>query len=50
MPHESKHADIIILYSWDEEAYEYLIEESPKSADKANELDQYVFIVRARIG
>jgi hypothetical protein len=50
MPHESKHTDMILLYSWDEKAYKYSIEESQKSVDKANELDQYVFVVRARIG
>jgi hypothetical protein len=50
MPHESKHTDMILLYSWDEKAYKYSIEESQKSADEANELDQYVFVVRARIG
>ena len=50
MPHESKHTDMILLYSWDETAYKYSIEESQKSADEANELDQYVFVVRARIG
>ena len=41
---------MILLYNWDEKAYKYSIEESPQSVDKANELDQYVFIVRARIG
>jgi hypothetical protein len=50
MPHESKHADMILLYSWDEKAYKYSIKESQKSVDEANELDQYVFVVRARIG
>ncbi len=50
MPHKSKHANTILLYSWDEKAYEYSIEESQKSVDEANELDQYVFVVRARIG
>ena len=50
MPHESKHTNTILLYSWDEKACKYTIEESPKSADEANELDQYVFVVRARIG
>jgi hypothetical protein len=41
---------MILLYSWDEKAYKYSIEESPKSVDEADELDQYVFVVRARIG
>jgi hypothetical protein len=49
MPHKSKHADMILSYRWDDKAYKYTIEESPKSAE-ANELDQYVFVVRARIG
>jgi hypothetical protein len=39
-----------LLYSWDETACKYSIEESPKLVDQANELDQYVFVVRARIG
>ncbi|KAF4628864.1 hypothetical protein G7Y89_g9286 [Cudoniella acicularis] len=34
---------------WDDKAYKYTIEESPKSVNKANELDQYVFVIRARI-
>ncbi|KAF8850015.1 P-loop containing nucleoside triphosphate hydrolase protein [Acephala macrosclerotiorum] len=34
---------------WDEKAYKYTIEESPKSVNEANELNQYVFVVRARI-
>ena len=41
---------MILPYSWDEKAYKYSIEESPKSVDEASELDQYVFVVRARIG
>jgi hypothetical protein len=41
---------VILLHSWDEKAYKYTIEESPKLVDEANELDQYVFVVRARIG
>jgi hypothetical protein len=40
---------MILSYSWDAKAYKYSIEESPKSVDEANELDQYVFVVRARI-
>jgi hypothetical protein len=50
MPHGSKHTDMNLLYSWDEIACKYSIEESPKSVDEVNELDQYVFVVRARIG
>jgi len=50
MPLKYKHADMILPYSWDEKAYKYSIEESPKSVDEASELDQYVFVVRARIG
>jgi hypothetical protein len=50
MPHEPKYVNMILLYSWDEIAYKYSIVESQKSADKVNELDQYVFVVRARIG
>jgi hypothetical protein len=50
MPPKSKHADMILLYSWDEKAYKYSIEESLKLVDEADELDQYVFVVRARIG
>ncbi|KAH7374066.1 hypothetical protein BKA64DRAFT_586823 [Cadophora sp. MPI-SDFR-AT-0126] len=34
---------------WDKNACKYSIEESPKSVDEATELDQYVFVVRARI-
>jgi hypothetical protein len=34
---------------WDEKAYKYTIEELPKLVDEANKLDQYVFVVRARI-
>jgi hypothetical protein len=30
--------------------YKYTIKESPKSVDELNELDQYVFVVRTRIG
>jgi hypothetical protein len=41
---------MILSYSWDDKAYKYSIEESPKSVDEANELDQYMFVVRARIG
>jgi hypothetical protein len=48
--HEFKHADMILSYSWDEKAYKYSIEESPKSVDEANKLDQYVSVVRTRIG
>ena len=39
MPPKSKHADMILLYNWDEKAYKYSIEESLKSVDEANELD-----------
>jgi hypothetical protein len=47
---KSTYADMILLYSWDEKAYKYTITESPKSIDESNELDQYVFVVRTRIG
>jgi hypothetical protein len=39
MPPKSKHADMILLYSWDEKAYKYSIKESPISVDEADELD-----------
>jgi hypothetical protein len=35
--------------SWDPKEYKYKIEES-KSDGEVNELDQYVFVVRVRIG
>lgn len=50
MLHESKYTNIILLYSQDEEAYKYSIKESLKLVDIANELNQYMFVVRARIG
>jgi hypothetical protein len=37
-------------YSWNEKAYKYKIEESVKAVDEVGELDQYVFVVRVRIG
>ena len=43
-------ADKIFSYSWNEKAYKYTIEEPPKPGDKVDKLDQYVFVVRARIG
>jgi hypothetical protein len=50
MSPKSKHADMILLYSWDEKAYKYSIEESLKLIDEVNKLNQYVFIVYAQIG
>lgn len=38
------------LYSWDAKAYEYKIAESSDPADGLNDLDQYVFVVRQRVG
>src|ERR1700712_6056807 len=41
---------MILSCSWDEKAYKYSIKEPAKSVAEGNELDQYVFVVRARIG
>jgi hypothetical protein len=39
-----------MLYSWDKEEYEYKIVESLTLLDEETEYDEYVFVVRARIG
>jgi len=36
-------------YSWDEKAYKYKIAE-PAATGEVNELEQYVFVVRVRVG
>lgn len=36
--------------SWDEKAYKYTIVESLTPPGEVNELDEYVFVVRVRIG
>lgn len=36
--------------SWDAKEYKYKIEESQKPGDEVDNLDQYVFVVRVRIG
>jgi hypothetical protein len=42
--------ELIHLYSWDVKAYKYKIVESITPPDEENELDQYIFVVRTRIG
>ena len=37
-------------YSWDSKTFEYKIAESIKSSGSVADLDQYVFVVRERIG
>lgn len=37
-------------HSWDPKSYAYKIAESSKPADEMTDLDQYVFVVRRRIG
>ena len=37
-------------YSWDAKMYEYKITESSKPSDELTDLDQYVFVVRQRVG
>ena len=39
-----------ISYSWDAKAYKYKIVESIAPPDNESELDQYIFVVRTRIG
>lgn len=39
-----------MLCSWDKEEYEYKIVESLAPPDKETEYDEYVFVVRTRIG
>jgi hypothetical protein len=39
-----------MLCSWDKEEYEYKIVESLIPLDEETEYDEYVFVVRARIG
>ncbi len=39
-----------MLRSWDEKAYKYKIMESIVSPGEVEELDEYVFVVRVRIG
>lgn len=36
--------------SWDSKTYDYTIAESIKPSDSVTDLDQYVFVVRQRIG
>jgi len=36
--------------SWDAKEYKYKIEESEQPGGEVDELDQYVFVVRVRIG
>jgi len=36
--------------SWDSKTYDYKIAESIKPSDSVTDLDQYVFVVRQRIG
>ncbi|KAG0647501.1 ATPase family AAA domain-containing 3B [Hyphodiscus hymeniophilus] len=49
-PRASKLAFKTVNEIWDEKAYKYTIEALQQSVHEANELDQYVFVVRARIG
>jgi hypothetical protein len=39
-----------MLCSWDKEEYEYKIVESLTPLDEETEYDEYVFVVRVRIG
>ena len=39
-----------MLHSWDEKAYKYKIVESTVPSGEVEELDEYVFVVRVRIG
>ena len=38
------------LHSWDKKVHQYKVVESLKLKDAIGELDQYVFVVRVRIG
>ena len=37
-------------YSWDKKEYKYKVVESLTPTDEVNELDQYVFVARTRLG
>jgi hypothetical protein len=46
---KSKSANNSTPHSWNVKEFKYKIEDSPESAE-VGELDQYVFVVRMRIG
>ena len=47
--HDAFKIMLIIMHSWDSKTYQYKIVESTPIAE-VTELDEYVFVVRTRIG
>jgi len=50
LPAHTKASIRLSSVSWDEKAHKYKVVESSTDEADVNELDQYVFVARARIG
>ncbi len=50
MPYKSKPANKVTPHSWDKDVHKYKVVETVKPVGEVEELDQYVFVIRVRIG